>query len=426
MPIESNNQDVENLEIVIEETPVESYTCQACYSVFSGEPSTTLSFGDVCVTCHGTCDDCGRSFNRNSGSAHAYFDDGTEMCGRCTRNSYFFCNCCDSWSHNDSSSYVESQGCRICDSCISDYYGNCDACNELVHHESDDHWSNCEREDLIRDYSYRPMPDFNHLPSEFDNAQIVGHELNGVTRRYRKIIYMGFELEVECQNDRNNYRKGAKMLTENIGKYVYLKHDGSLNYGFEIVSHPMTLDFAMANFDWDSIANLENYGFEGWHTDTAGLHVHVSRDGFTGESHQARFVHFFHRNERFLTWLAGRTSSRWASFSGEQMRDLRNKLRRYSDSDRYMAVNLNNSGTLEVRIFQSSMKPERLQMVLQLVDAVVNYTEKLSTKEMVSGDAFKAESFIQWVMPNARYSVLADYLSRWTEPFSSGLPQIGE
>jgi hypothetical protein len=266
---------------------------------------------------------------------------------------------------------------------------------------------------------------FHSLPDEVDNASAIEHEYQGYMRRFLKIPYMGFELEVECQGDRLDYRKGAEIMSD--VDEVYLKTDGSLNYGFEIVTHPMTLGYAMNNGNlWRSIEKLQGYSFAGWETDTAGLHVHVSRDGFASEVHQAKFVHFFHRNEDFLSWLAGRSGSRWASYEKEHLRNLRNKLRRTHGSERYMAVNLNNSGTLEVRIFRSSLRPERVQMALQLVDAVVNYTEKLSANQMVMGNAFHAEAFIQWVSEHSQYAILADYLNRWVEPFSSGLPQIGE
>jgi hypothetical protein len=277
---------------------------------------------------------------------------------------------------------------------------------------------------LVHDYSYKPTPVFKHTQDEFDNARSILQDTDNVMRKYRKIPYLGFELEVECTDGRDAYREGANLYEDS--EIVYLKTDGSLNYGFEIVSHPLTLDWAMENFPWDSLKMLEAKGFEAWTTDTAGIHVHVSRDGFESESHQAKFVHFFIRNEVFLSWLAGRHSSRWAKFDPEHTKNIKDKLRRKRDSERYMAVNLLNSGTLEVRIFRASLKPERLQMNLQLVDAVVRYTERLSTLEMVQGKGFSSESFMRWVNGQPRYEQLNDYLMRWVEPFTLGAEQIGE
>lgn len=404
-----------------ESTEPPGFVCASCTNTIEGEPSTELRIGLVCMDCHGTCMYCETNFNRNSGSEHASNDNG-EACGRCTRQNYAFCNHCDEWLLREETSYLS--GGYWCESCRENYFTFCEDCDEYIADDDYNHNDECCANSAIHDYSYRPKPIFNHTQVEMDEAKIIDQESSGVIRKFRKIPYMGFELEVECRSDRNDYRNGVSLFADT--PLVYLKGDGSLNYGFEIVTHPMTLDYAMENFPWDLIKNLESACFDAWGTDTAGLHVHVSRDGFASESHQARFVHFFHRNEEFLSWLSGRKGSRWASFEKEHLHNLRDKLRRTRGSERYMAVNLNNSGTLEVRIFRASLKPERVQMALQLVDAIVNYTEKLSANQMVMGDAFLANSFIQWVSGKTRYAILSDYLNRWVEPFESGLPRIGE
>jgi hypothetical protein len=402
-----------------ETTP--TFTCIGCRISFEGEPSAELNAGAVCEDCHGTCMTCDTSYNRQSGSMHAYNDDG-ESCGRCTRNSFTMCSMCDTWELNDNTTYVEGYGERVCECCLENRFWWCDDCDRYIH-ESWDH-DDCGMNGLVHDYSYKPTPVFKHTQDEFDNARSILQDTDNVMRKYRKIPYLGFELEVECTDGRDAYREGANLYEDS--EIVYLKTDGSLNYGFEIVSHPLTLDWAMENFPWDSLKMLEAKGFEAWTTDTAGIHVHVSRDGFESESHQAKFVHFFIRNEVFLSWLAGRHSSRWAKFDPEHTKNIKDKLRRKRDSERYMAVNLLNSGTLEVRIFRASLKPERLQMNLQLVDAVVRYTERLSTLEMVQGKGFSSESFMRWVNGQPRYEQLNDYLMRWVEPFTLGAEQIGE
>lgn len=404
-----------------EEETTPAFVCVGCRLGFEGEPSATLNAGTVCEDCHGACMHCDGSYNRQSGALHAYNDNG-EACGSCTRNYFTMCNVCEEWEHNDNTTYVDGYGERVCEHCLSDRFWYCDDCDRYIY-DSWDH-DDCGMGGLVADYSYKPTPIFKHTQEEFDNAKSILQDTDNVMRKYRKIPYLGFELEVECVDGRQAYREGAKLYEDS--EIVYLKTDGSLNYGFEMVSHPMTLDWAMENFPWDSLTMLEAKGFEAWTTDTAGIHVHVSRDGFESESHQAKFVHFFIRNEVFLSWLAGRSSSRWAKFDPEHTKGIKDKLRRRRDSDRYMAVNLLNSGTLEVRIFRASLKPERLQMNLQLVDAVVRYTERLTTLEMVQGQGFSSESFMRWINGQPRYEQLNNYLMRWVEPFTVGAEQIGE
>lgn len=395
----------------------------ACYSCGRNDSETwyTTSRGKLCDDCGRICDGCDNPFNIESGSPHAYIDDEI-FCYRCTRADFFMCYHCDSWDQTDNSRET-IQGTTICSNCCDSDFYYCEYCENYI----PDHWSHddCGTEGLVHDYSYKPVPVFHHTQDEWDNAKIIFEDANSVMRRYKQIAYLGFELEVECSGDRNDFRNGVNMLKD-MEDIWYLKSDSSLNYGFELVSHPMTLTWAMDNLDFNLLANLKSHKFNAWHTDTAGLHVHVSRDGFESESHQARFVHFIMRNEQFLSWLAGRSSSRWASFNREHTHNLKHKLRNRGASDRYFAVNLQNSGTLEIRIFRSSYKPERIQMALQLVDAIVKYTQKLSVSEMVNGKGFTAGSFITWVSEDSRYAVLSDYITRWIEPFESGSQQIGE
>ena len=409
---------------VLDEQVVESFDCGGCHNTFEGEPAGNLNAGPMCEDCLRVCPDCDSEFNLNSGAAHAFNGDEF-ICGRCTRMNYIWCSECEEYANEHDTLYVAWVGERVCESCINDNFHNCQYCDTLVRDGDYDHEDECGSNNLVHDYSYKPDPIFYHTQDEFDNARTVLQDNSAVLRKYRKIPYLGFELEVECEGDREDYRAGAHEFKDNED-LIYLKNDGSLNYGFEIVTHPMTLDWAMENFPWDKFSILKNTNFDAWDTSTAGLHVHVSRDGFESESHQARFVHFFMRNEKFLTWLAGRSGSRWAQFDKQHMVNLRQKLRNRAGSERYMAVNLQNSGTLEVRIFRASLNPLRVQMALQLVDAVVNYTEKLSVNEMVIGNAFNADTFAKWVSEHPRYSILNEYLFRWTEPFEHGLTQIGE
>jgi hypothetical protein len=396
-----------------------------CYHCSNSNSETwyTTTRGKLCEDCGRICDNCDSPFNSESGSPHAYYN-GEIYCYRCTRTSFFECPICNEWELNDNGNGVPNHSLMVCESCLESNYFFCDDCDEWI----PDHWDHDEcrsRNANINDYSYKPKPIFYHTEDEFDKAKSILEDTNSVMRRYKKIAYLGFELEVECNGDRNDFKGGADSLGRDE-RIWYLKSDGSLNYGFEIVSHPMTLAWAMDNLNLDPIVGLSDFNFEAWNASTAGFHVHVSRDGFESESHQARFVHFIMRNEEFLSWLAGRSASRWASFNPDHRKNLKNKLRNRSASDRYFAVNLQNTGTLEVRIFRASLKPERIKMALQLVDAIVNYTEKLSVSEMVNGKGFSAASFITWVSADSRYAVLTDYITRWLEPFESGSQQIGE
>ncbi len=79
---------------------------------------------------------------------------------------------------------------------------------------------------------------------------------------------------------------------------------------FEIVSHPMTHSYFMndASVLWETINTLKsNYDMMAWGTKTCGLHVHISRAGFSGGSHQHRFLQLVYNNKDFYEVLAGRS-----------------------------------------------------------------------------------------------------------------------
>jgi len=375
--------------------------------------------GPVCTNCHVNCHGCGNDFNDNSGATHAYVG-GDSYCARCTRNDWFICNHCDDWTHVDES-HGTTSGYSVCENCRDQYYHFCDNCEQYVDDDyQSEHQSNCYDNGEIHGYDYRPNPIFLHNEGEVDNAPIRTINVQSVIRNYRQVAYMGFELEMEYfGRGRSSFGDGVESC--DIHDVTYLKSDGSLNHGFEMVTHPMTLAWAMENFPWQRIEQLNDGSFEGWGGSTAGLHIHVSRDGFANLSHQARFVHLITRNQNLYEILAGRSSERWANFNNDNLRNISRKLRRIESSERYSAVNLQNRATLEVRIFQSSLKPERIKMCLQLVDASVKYTENLSCNDMVTGKAFSSKSFIAWVATRPEYEILNSYLDTFS---STG--QVGE
>jgi hypothetical protein len=238
-------------------------------------------------------------------------------------------------------------------------------------------------------------------------------------RNYRQIAYLGLEIEVEsCGNS----LKPAVDLFDNSGDMFYLKNDGSINHGFEIVTHPMTLGWAKDNFPFHILESLESIGFESWQPDTTGLHIHVSRDGFRSESHQGYFVNLITRNQLFFEALAGRSGSRWSNFDRDNLKYIGRRLRQQCSTDRYSAVNVQNKPTLEVRIFNGSLNRRRITMSMELVDACVKYTEFMKPRDVIYGRSFEWIQFAAWVSSNSdTYSTLNEYI---TEFQTTG--QIGE
>ena len=271
-------------------------------------------------------------------------------------------------------------GYDYCHSCYDSYAHECDECAGVFFGDWSDH--DCPEDDdysspHIHNYSYKPRPFF------FGKGE----------------YHLGFELEVEARGTQPHY--GAEKVTDTLGSRAYCKEDGSLNHGFEIVTHPHTLEEYQDKFDWSIVDKLRGDGFRSWDTETCGLHVHVSRTAFGNvdrrsqvlktQAHELRFMKLIYDNQRQVERLAGRTSNHYATFD-DKGRLLRKVKEGYQSNGRYSVINTENSATLEVRIFRGSLKKERVLSAIEFVTAAVEYTRDLK----VTG-ANKALSWLQFV-----------------------------
>ena len=300
------------------------------------------------------CENCASEYFTENGGSHNF------VC----------CPSCEDTTHRDSCSWYGDT--LYCEGCHENYVWNCNDCGE---DQWDGNGHDCTEEDeqessnTIHSYSYRPSPYF------FGKGQ----------------YYLGFELEVEARNE--SRFAGAEIAQDLLGSHAYMKDDGSLNDGFEIVTHPHTLDSYKTDFNWDFIPQLKRSGFRSWNTETCGLHVHVSRTAFgTGvaqwnspdrdqiilrkQAHELRFMKLIYDNQRQVERIAGRSGNHFATF--EDKGKLVSKLKYGSQSSgRYSAINTENDATLEVRVFKGSLRKERVLSALEFVAASVEYTRDL-------------------------------------------------
>ena len=227
-------------------------------------------------------------------------------------------------------------------------------------------------------------------------------------------LYLGMELEVEAPDDRYSLDQLARKVREDLGDVVYLQDDSSIGYGFEITTHPMSYSWAMSNFNWEALIAMADRGFQ-THEDV-GIHVHVSRAGFSSECHLYRWMKFVYRNEAQVSTLARRRSGSWASFSPEYRKAVKrymkaeDYLRRGYMDDRYQAINPNNRSTLEVRVFASSLKPREVKAALAFVAGSVEYTRDLDANKIIKEQGWAWSRFVDWLRRHDEYRPLLDEL----------------
>ena len=359
---------------------------------------------DECTTVYATIEK--RHWRPEYVIPHSQFNtyttiEGNEHCEACTitfwennsESEYFECDHCRSHEHYNNSGWFNST--RYCQSCIDQYVYTCGNCDQ-ERWDDDDH--DCEDSDdddsLIHSYSYRPSPFF------------FG------TGKY----HFGFELEVESRG--NGRYDGAQIVQNRLGGHAYLKEDGSLSDGFEIVTHPHTLESYRTDFDWGVLETLKRQGYRSWNTRTCGLHVHVSRTAFGNgdpwsvrvrnsersqlilarQAHELRFMKLIYDNQRQVERISGRSDNNYATFQdkGNLVRKIKQG---YQSSGRYSAINTENDNTIEVRVFKGSLRRERVLSALEFVHASVEYTRDM--KVTSKNHALSWLKFTGYVAANA-------------------------
>lgn len=377
---------------VVDERP----RCEECGEVIDGAygvDTDGLLYHTYCnddvVTIYEKCEGCGGY--HDSGLFECV--DDTVLCPRCVDNETRECAECGELhliANLQSIYYADAGTLFFCEDClinIEDY--SCPTCDRLYWREPSlnrhDECQCCEdndRDRTMHDYSYKPR------------AIFLGESADG--------RFFGTELEVDGDGDWDV--TGA--IDENYSPDVYLKEDGSLNDGFEIVTHPMSFDYA-SSFDWkDIMRRVRDAGFRSHDAETCGLHIHVSRDAF-GETIDeqdmriGKVLHFFNKFQHFITKFSRRTVSQidsWASFYPTRALTedgLKEETKVLKGEGRYFAVNVQPRNTVEFRIFRGTLKVNTylatLQFVNKLCDLVIDKT--LTELDAMTIEEIKAEYF---------------------------------
>ena len=207
-----------------------------------------------------TCDIC---HEEHDVSELTYFDE-SYLCEDCLRRETFICRDCGDRHWNDDSADGD-----LCQTCYDEDYVRCERCDAVIHyddacyHEDEEYHDhpycrNCfDMDEIIHDYYYKPEPIFYG-----DGPR-----------------YLGVELELDDGGE-NEFCASKLLDIANAQKeHMYIKHDGSLDDGFECVTHPMTLDYHINQMPWRAILNKAvAKGYLSHQAGTCGLHVHISRN----------------------------------------------------------------------------------------------------------------------------------------------------
>jgi len=290
------------------------------------------------------CVDCGTRFWQRECLTN---DHGDPICPDCCDRNYTRCTRCGSLISLDSCWYPYDNDDPYCSDCCSDIE------NSVIH-----------------DYYFKPRPIFYGTGPRF----------------------FGVELEIDGAGEDNENASALLNIANRKHSFAYCKHDGSLDDGFEIVTHPMSLEYQLHEMPWDEVLHeAVAQGYLSHQAGTCGLHVHVSRKAFgdtydAQDSAIARVLFFVECHWRELLRFSRRTQrqmDQWAARYGyrDQPHEMLEHVKKGSGS-RYTCVNLTNGDTVEFRMFRGTLKPNTLLATLQMVDHICDVAIHLPDDEL--------------------------------------------
>ncbi len=296
---------------------------------------------------------------------------GQIWCDVCIDENTVTCDRCGERIISDDA--VQDDDITLCQGCYNDFYHRCECCNRIIHDDYvnwRDDYPYCDRcyDDMsteIEEYNYKPEPIFY-----------------GEGKRF-----FGVELEIDCGGKDDDNARVLKEIANSHGEHIYVKSDGSLDEGLELVTHPMSLEYHKT-FCWDNIMQKAiSLGYRSHQTSTCGLHIHVNRDCFGEEREEqdeviSRILFFVETHWADLLKFSRRSEysiNRWAARYGYEKtgKEILDKAKKGCQG-RYAAVNLCNYSTIEFRLFRGTLKYNTLIAALELVNTICDLAISLT------------------------------------------------
>ena len=331
------------------------------------------------------CNKCGNSLTNDFGTEV----NGERYCSHCIETYFVTCSHCAGYVYQDDA--ISDDYTDYCQACYNTHYTRCSDCNRIIY-RGDAHYPHstnapycCEcydnndddydddddnNGDFIHGYNYKPAPEFYGTGNRF------------------------FGVELEIDKGGTNSSKAEKLfdIANQHYEHIYIKTDGSLYNGLEIVTHPMSLEYHQLEMPWKELMDKAlELGYYSHQTTTCGLHIHVSRSGFSSNhAHQeeciSRVLYIVERFWEELLRFSRRTEEqlkKWASRYGYKSRplDILDSAKNASNG-RYTCVNLQNRDTIEFRIFRGTLHYNTLIATLQLVNEICDMAVLLSDEEV--------------------------------------------
>jgi hypothetical protein len=377
--------------------------CSCCFQIHKIKNMISTENGYVCREC------ATKEFKKCYNCNHIHYKgrmyrsklDNKYYCKECYNKKYFTCAYCGDEKLIDR----KCQDLTICIDCFEKYFIFCSACGEAVLSNKTIKYKN-----KIYCYfcgeKYLKIKKYNYIPKNFKYNKL----------KWENELYMGIELEIELLGvDRNKYEENAEKLTnflsrKKTNKHFYIKHDGTIK-GFELVSHPLSLQYIHKNIDYYGIFKwLRNNGYTSYKSGNCGLHIHLNKDFFKDFEAQ-RLRLFFSTNFENILKFSKRDVNRLNYCKFENLNPKIFLQSGLIQKDKYQAIRMNPSGknTIEMRIFRGTLYYPRFLATLQFCDAISHYIKEIGVNSVINKKSW--DLFIDWCRQKNNYIHFLKYIS---------------
>lgn len=334
------------------------YICDCAYLCEKCKKNTVQHYGEVCEKCLQNrikCSHCQEKYYDNS----MIIRNHKKYCINCYNSLFFKCRNCHEIYHNRFKKVVGENGISYCKKCFEQLFFLCKDCKNirqicLQNSIVNGYCTFCRPNSYILNYSYKPL------------------KYNFQTTRKSDNLFMGVELEITGAQSTRDLNSIVQEFTNY--KDFYFKNDASIQgNGFEIVSHPYTLQYHQNKALWKELFQSLNK-LEINKNNGCGLHVHFPKNSLTTD-HISALDCFVNINYNLMVKYGGRCFNDYCQNIFKKPDEWGK-----NNTSRYYAVNLTNPQTVELRFCQSTGDYNVFMHRLQFVHSIVKFICKYNIK----------------------------------------------
>lgn len=232
------------------------------------------------------------------------------------------------------------------------------------------------------------------------------------------LLVYGVENEIECRHGMDDLADAMRDSSSNVAEYSILKEDSSIS-GLELVTLPATLAAHQRHIEWATFCDNTKPVGRGHYGSGNGMHIHCDRTAI-GSLTLGKLLVFFNSqsNSQLLTDIAQReihSHNQWCRQSPDIYDKCGKSGKNPSVSGKYSALNVT-SYTVECRIFNATLVPERILKNIEFFDAAIQWCRV--TPVSVIESQTSRDSFLQFVVFNRKqYPHLHEFLLRCYGPY---------